>query len=193
MRNEFEGMEGLNDVVDNSGIGNRELQVSLKPQASLLGLSLNDVLGQTRQGFFGAEAQRLILGRDEVKVWIRYPRSGRASLADLDNVMIKTTSGQRFPFHELADYTIKRGKVEINHLDGKKEIEISADVTDMTKVGEYSGRIYADLAPQIEEKFPNVQLNMRGQSEEGMESLYWFLIAFGASIMMMMIILSLNF
>jgi len=193
LRNEFEGMEGLNDVVDNSGIGNRELQVSLKPQASLLGLSLNDVLGQTRQGFFGAEAQRLILGRDEVKVWIRYPRSGRASLADLDNVMIKTTSGQRFPFHELADYTIKRGKVEINHLDGKKEIEISADVTDMTKVGEYSGRIYAELVPQIEEKFPNVRLNMRGQSEEGMESLYWFLIAFGASIMMMMIILSLNF
>ncbi len=193
LRNEFENMDGLNDIVDNSGIGNRELQVTLKPKARLLGLSLNDVLGQTRQGFFGAEAQRLILGRDEVKVWIRYPKSGRSSLADLDNIMIKTNSGQLFPFHELAEYTIKRGKVEINHLDGKQEIEISADVLDASKIGEYSSSIYADLVPEMEQKFPYVDLNMRGQSEEGMESLYWFMIAFGASIVMMMIILSLNF
>ena len=28
---------------------------------------------QIRQGFFGEEAQRLIVGRDEIKVWLRYP------------------------------------------------------------------------------------------------------------------------
>ncbi|MDG2331387.1 MAG: efflux RND transporter permease subunit [Flavobacteriales bacterium] len=193
LTNELENIDGLNDVIDNSGIGNRELQISLKPKARLLGLTLNDVLGQIRQGFFGAEAQRLILGRDEIKVWVRYPKSGRSSLSNIDNVRIKTNTGQSFPFYELAEYTIKRGKVEINHLDGRQEIEISADVTDMTKVGEYSSQIYAEIVPQIAEKFPEVQVGMRGQSEEGMESVYWFMIAFIAAIVMMMIILSLNF
>jgi len=193
LTNELENIGGLNDVIDNSGIGNRELQVSLKPKARLLGLTLNDVLGQIRQGFFGAEAQRLILGRDEIKVWVRYPKSGRSSLSNIDNVRIKTNTGQSFPFYELAEYTIKRGKVEINHLDGRQEIEISADVTDMTKVGDYSSKIYSEIVPQIAEKFPDVKVSMRGQSEEGMESVYWFMIAFVAAIIMMMIILSLNF
>lgn len=192
-KRELDDIDGVNDIIDNSGIGNRELHIELKPKASLLGLTLNEVLNQIRQGFFGAEAQRLILGRDEIKVWVRYPKDDRKSLSNLDNVMIKTTAGQYFPFYELAKYDIRRGKVGINHLDGRQEIEVSADVADNSQIGAVSGTVMAEIIPDLQEKFPDVNVTMRGQAEEGQEGMQWFAIAFIASIIMMGIVLSLNF
>jgi multidrug efflux pump subunit AcrB len=186
-------VSGINDIVSNNGVGNRELHVSLKPKASLLGLTVNDVLSQIRQGFFGAEAQRLILGRDELKVWVRYPKSDRRNLDQLDNVMIKTNDGKTYPFYELAEYDIHRGKVGINHLDGKKELTVSADVSDNSEIGTINDELFSTIIPKLLKKYPEVQSAMGGQGEEGMDSIKWFMFAFAASIVMMMIILSLNF
>ncbi|MBL4705860.1 MAG: efflux RND transporter permease subunit, partial [Flavobacteriales bacterium] len=190
---QLEKVSGVNDILSNDGVGNRELHVSLKPKASLLGLTVNDILSQIRQGFFGAEAQRLILGRDELKVWVRYPKSDRRNLNQLDNVMIKTINGQTYPFYELAEYEIRRGEVGINHLNGKMEIRVSADVTDNSKIGAISDDIYSTIIPEIIKDYPEVQTAMGGQGEEGMDGIKWFLFAFAASIVMMLIILSLNF
>ncbi len=186
-------MQGVNDIVSNHGLGNRELHVALKPKAQLLGLTVNDILGQIRQGFFGTEVQRLILGRDEVKLWVRYPKSDRSTLSQLDNVMIRTNSGQSFPFYEVAEYEIQRGQVAINHLDGKQEIRVSADVADNSKIGTITQDLYNEVIPELLQEYPEVTSAMGGQGEEGMDSIKWFAFAFGASIVMMMIILSLNF
>ena len=56
-------------IIDNGGIGNREIHIDLKEKAYALGLNEATVMKQIRQGFFGEEAQRLILGRDEIKIW----------------------------------------------------------------------------------------------------------------------------
>ena len=88
------------------------------------------ISNQIRQGFFGQEVQRLIKGRDEIKIWLRYPFSDRNSIADIENTRIKTDLGQEFPLKELTDYSIKRGKIKINHIDGKKEIRVDASLID---------------------------------------------------------------
>ena len=71
------------DVLDNSGIGNRELHLDLKSKAYLLGLNEMTISNQIRQGFFGQEVQRLIKGRDEIKIWLRYPLNDRNSISIL--------------------------------------------------------------------------------------------------------------
>ena len=58
----------LRDVVDSDRPGNREVVLQLKDKAHLLGLTLQDVVGQVRQGFFGLESQRVQRGEDEVKI-----------------------------------------------------------------------------------------------------------------------------
>ena len=64
----------VKEVLDNGGVGNRELHLKLKEKAYSLGLSEIDIYKQIRQGFFGEEAQRLIIGRDEVKIWVQYQK-----------------------------------------------------------------------------------------------------------------------
>ncbi|MAT67887.1 MAG: acriflavin resistance protein [Crocinitomicaceae bacterium] len=147
MKDQIGGFPEVKSVLDNSGIGNRELHLELKSKAYLLGLNEMAISNQIRQGFFGQEVQRLIKGRDEIKIWLRYPFSDRNSIADIENTRIKTDLGQEFPLKELADYSIKRGKIKINHIDGKKEIRIDARLVDSELSGQVNSQIKRDVLP----------------------------------------------
>ena len=91
---ELKKFSSLKDVVDSEQEGRREIDIKLKPRAHALGLTVRDVVGQVRQGFFGYEAQRIQRGRDEIRVWVRYPEQDRASLGLLDQMRIRTPAGR---------------------------------------------------------------------------------------------------
>jgi len=193
MKAEIKEIPLVKDLIDNSGIGNREVHIKLKPTAHLLGLNEMMIANQIRQGFFGQEVQRLIIGRDEVKVWVRYPEKDRNSMGDLDNMKIKTTLGQEFPLTELVSYEIVRGKVAINHLNGKKEIRIYGDLFDNEKSSEANGIIASEIYPKLAEKFPDVQYKVKGQAERAGDSASRLGISFILAIFLIILILSLNF
>ena len=101
--------DGVTDVSDDLIPGKREMRVTLKPTARALGLTLDDVARQLRQGFYGGEAVRLYRGRDQVKVRVRYPDDERHSIADLETLRITTVGGQEIPFMEVANVVWARG------------------------------------------------------------------------------------
>ena len=118
----------LKDVSDNDPAGIKEIQIQLKDKANILGLNLQSVMSQVRSGFFGFQAQRFQRGQDEIRVWVRYKKEDRSSIKDLDDMWINTPSGSKVPFSEIANYKIERGDVAINHLEGKREIQITSDL-----------------------------------------------------------------
>ena len=120
----------LKDITDNDPAGIKEINVQLKENAYLLGLTLNEVMSQVRAGFFGQSVQRFQRGQDEIRVWVRYDRSGRNSIKNLDDMWIVTPSRERVPLSEIAKYSIERGEVSINHLNGIREIKVEADMKD---------------------------------------------------------------
>ena len=193
MKDQLKTYPEVKDVLDNSGIGNRELHLDLKSKAYLLGLNEMTISNQIRQGFFGQEVQRLIKGRDEIKIWLRYPLNDRNSISDIENTRIKTAAGEEFPLNELADYTIKRGKVKINHIDGKKEIRVNASLMDAELSGQVNAQIERDLLPKLVNKFPNVDYQIKGQAERAEDSGIRLSIAFLISIVLIMMTISLNF
>ena len=193
MKDQISGLPEVKSVLDNSGIGNRELHLELKSKAYLLGLNEMAISNQIRQGFFGQEVQRLIKGRDEIKIWLRYPFSDRNSIADIENTRIKTDLGQEFPLKELADYSIKRGKVKINHIDGKKEIRIDARLVDSELSGQVNSQIEREVLPKLVSMFPNVNYQIKGQAERAQDSGERLGIAFLISIILIMMTISLNF
>ena len=193
MKDQLKTYPEVKDVLDNSGIGNRELHLDLKSKAYLLGLNEMTISNQIRQGFFGQEVQRLINGRDEIKIWLRYPLNDRNSISDIENTRIKTAAGEEFPLNELADYTIKRGKVKINHIDGKKEIRVNASLMDAELSGQVNAQIERDLLPKLVNKFPNVDYQIKGQAERAEDSGIRLSIAFLISIVLIMMTISLNF
>lgn len=158
----------LKDVADNDPAGIKEIQLQLKESAYLLGLNLRTIMNQVRAGFFGTQAQRFQRGQDEIRVWVRYDRENRSSITDLDEMRIVTPSGERVPLKEIASYTITRGDVAINHLDGQREIQISSDLKDAktTSAPDIMAWIENEVMPDIQSKYPTVTASYEGQNRE---------------------------
>jgi multidrug efflux pump subunit AcrB len=164
---ELENNPLLKDVADNDPAGIKEVRIKLKDNAYLLGLNLQTVMSQVRAGFFGVQAQRFQRGQDEIKVWVRYNKKDRSSIKDLDDMRIVAPNGTRIPFSEIATYTIERGDIAINHLEGKREIQITADLKDLSaSETDILDNIKTIIMPEILSKYPTVKPIYEGQNRE---------------------------
>ena len=157
----------LKDIGDNDPAGIKEIRLELKESAYLLGLDLRTVMAQIRSGFFGAQAQRFQRGQDEIKVWVRYDKNNRSSINDLDAMRIVTPTNERVTLKDIANYTIARGDVAINHLEGKREIQVYADLKDpSTSNTDIIDDIRTVFIPKLQSKYPTINASFEGQNRE---------------------------
>ena len=157
----------LKDIVDNNQVGLKEISVNLKQKAYSLGFTLQDIVSQVRQGFFGAEVQRLQRGEDEVRVWVRYDIEDRSDISDLADMRIRTANGQSIPLRELADFSTERGVININHIDGEKEVRIEADISnDDVSISDVTSDVREIILPETLKDFPGVRASFEGQNRE---------------------------
>ncbi len=161
----------LKDVSDNDPAGIKEVNIKLKENGQLLGLNLQSVMMQVRSGFFGVQTQRLQRGQDEIKIWVRYNKEDRSSIKNLDDMWIITTLGSRVPFSEIATYEIVRGEVAINHLNGRREIQIFADLkSSKDSPTDILANIQDEIVPEILSKYPSVSVSYEGQNREAQKT-----------------------
>ena len=167
LKQELENNPSLKDVADNDPAGIKEVSIKLKDNAYLLGLNLQSIMSQVRAGFFGFQAQRFQRGQDEIKVWVRYDKKDRSSIKDLDDMRIVAPNGSRIPFSEIATYKIERGDIAINHLEGKREIQITADLKDLSaSETDILNNIKTVIMPEILSKYPTVKPIYEGQNRQ---------------------------
>ncbi|QLE00626.1 efflux RND transporter permease subunit [Galbibacter sp. BG1] len=157
----------LKDVIDTDPEGIKEIRIELKESAYALGLNLGSVMRQVRSGFFGFQAQRFQRGQDEIRVWVRYDKSNRASINDLDEMRLVTPTGERVPFGEIANYTIERGDESIAHLDGIREIRVEADLSDPdASATDVLADIQNNIMPELQSLYSTVTASYEGQNRE---------------------------
>ena len=158
----------LKDIEDNDPAGIKEITLKLKDNAYALGLDLQYVMSRVRAGFFGVQAQRFQRGQDEIRVWVRYKKADRSSITQLEDMKIDLPNGNLVALKEVATYTIKRGDVLINHLDGRREIQVSADLKDAEETSgtDVMNDIRTNIMPKIQERHPSVSASYEGQNRE---------------------------
>ncbi|MFY0653618.1 MAG: efflux RND transporter permease subunit [Cyclobacteriaceae bacterium] len=187
-------MPDLRDITDNASVGQRELELELKPLAYHLGMTHQEITRQIRQGFFGEEVQRLIVGTDEVRIWVRYPKEDRYSISKLESMKIKRPNGVEYPLTELVEYDIKRGITNINHFEGKREVRVSAELaTAKTTLDPVLESLREEVLPPLLAKYPGMEYSFEGQSRRGaqqMDSLFAVIIPI---FLLMIILITLNF
>ena len=158
----------LKDIEDNDPAGIKEITLQLKDNAYSLGLDLQYIMSRVRAGFFGVQAQRFQRGQDEIRVWVRYKKEDRSSITQLEDMKIDLPNGQFVALKEIATYTIKRGDVLINHLDGRREIQISAGLKNSkeSSATDIMADIQTNIMPKIQEKYTSVTASYEGQNRE---------------------------
>ncbi len=117
----------LFDINDSLDSGRNEIQLTLKPEAQQLGVTVSDLARQVRQAFYGDEVQRIQRGRNEVKVMLRMPRDDRKNLATLDTMRVRTAGGLEVPFNRVAEAKVAKSFTSIKRVDRRRALNISAD------------------------------------------------------------------
>jgi multidrug efflux pump subunit AcrB len=163
---ELKTFSTLRDITDSDIVGQRELQLKLTDKAYALGLTHAEIARQIRQGYFGEEVQRIQKGENELKIWVRYAPQDRKNIGQLEDVRIKLANGSEYPLTDLATYDNARSTVNINHVDGSREIRVEGDLADLkVSVPEELGKIEKEVFPTLLKKYPSVSYVYKGQAE----------------------------
>jgi multidrug efflux pump subunit AcrB len=180
---ELRDYEGLFDIVNSAASGGEEIRLSIKPEAEALGLTMSSLGRQVRQAFYGEEAQRIQRGKDEVRVMVRYPVEERRSIADLENMRIRTPDGSEVPFQSVADVSFGTGYSGISRLDRERTVTVSANLDpDRVEPQVIIQEIAEDFIPSLLARHPGVKYGLEGASEEQSEFLRELLVAFAVAL-----------
>ncbi len=186
-------LPSLQSINDNNAQGKQEIKLVLKPKAYFLGLNQMEISRQVRQAFYGGQVQRLQHLKDEVRVWVRFPKEDRMSVGQLDRMKIKTPKGV-YPLAELVDYKIERGPVNIQRYNGNREVRVEADLVDQfASVPPILQKVRTDIIPELKAKYPGVSIEYQGQQKESNQAVADMGKLFGIAFSLIVLILILHF
>ncbi|MFT6407066.1 MAG: multidrug efflux pump subunit AcrB [Arenicella sp.] len=173
----------LYDVSNNLDSASEELRFDLKPGAEQVGITLNQVMKQVRQAYYGDEVQRLPRASQDVKVMVRYPLESRNSLESLKHFRVRTTDGRQVPLTSLVDISYGPGLKEIRHWDGLRAGRVQAYLKEPV-LEEVMKDLDDNFFPSLEAKYPGLTRAAVGEqvaeAKFGAEILGLLLVALGA-------------
>ena len=175
------GYAKVKDLDDGFQPGKEQFDLALTSLGKSLGLNASDVARQVRSAIYGAEALRQQRGRNEIKVMVRLPEAERRSEHLLETLMIRTSSGTFVPLREIAE--VKRGRAfkTIDRKNGRRVVQVSADVTPRSLAGEILLDLRQVVLPELLGKYPGLSASFEGHQADMRESLgslrYGFFLA----------------
>lgn len=170
VENELRQYPGVSDISNTFEGGKQEIELSIKPSAAQLGISVSMLAQQVREAYLGTEVQNIQRNRDDVKVIVRYPDAERRSINSLQRLGIRTGNGKEVPLSAVADIQVGRGFSVIKRVDRRRTVNVQADLN--KEVANVEG-IKTDLlafGESIRETYPNIRISLEGEAREQRES-----------------------
>ncbi len=191
LQDALEEYKGVYQIRSDYSQGKNELQLSLKPEATTLGLTVQDLASQINAGFYGREAFRLQRGKDDIRVKVRYTADERSRISDFEKVHIRTADGREVPLLSVANISFVPGFSTISRTDGLRRIKVTAEVNNKQA---NSGEIFAQLAKttfrKLKYEYPDVYLSMQGSKKNTRESFSSLAVGFPIAMVGIFVIIA---
>ena len=176
--------EGLFEVESSASDGPEEVRLTVRPEAEAMGVTLSDLARQVRQAFYGAEAQRIQRGDSDVRVMVRYPRSERRSIGNLENMWIRLPDGREMPFHAVATYELERGYNAISRINGQRTVTVAANADlNVVEPGRVAGSVMSTFLPDLLARYPSVGYDVGTSLQEQQESVWEMIWGFMGALL----------
>lgn len=186
LKQQIKAFPGVYDVIDSAEPGKPEIHLTLKPEAERLGLRLEHLAEQVRQGYYGEEVHRFMRGAKEVKVMVRYPLQERRSLQQLKAQPIRLPNGGNAPLANLADVDLLQGYSRIHREDRQRVLKVQARVDPtLADVNELYAALEQEVFKTLETQFPGLTIQI-GQKRQEQKQL---LAAFGKNTLIALLVI----
>lgn len=183
----------VRDVVDEQREGNPQLDFIIRPEGRSLGFTPEMVGRQVRAAFFGAEARRMLRGRNEIRLRVKLPEDERTSEHHIENLMLRAPSGAFVPLTDVAE--VRRGQAftSINRRDGRRVIRVTTDVRPRSETTRIITAMQEDMLPQLTRDYPGLMWSFQGRQASMRESTGALMAGFGAALFIIYALLAISF
>jgi HAE1 family hydrophobic/amphiphilic exporter-1 len=111
-----------------------------------LGLSGRDIAEAIQANIGGTTAGVFREGGEEFDINVRLQESDRMSTLDLDNIPVRTASGETVPVSTVINQRSARGPVSVNRINGQRVTYISANLEGNSTLGEAVEAVRSELS-----------------------------------------------
>jgi multidrug efflux pump subunit AcrB len=160
----------VHDIDDGSAQGKRQFDIRLLPLGERMGLTSEDVARQVRYAFQGAQAVKQQRGLNEVTVRVQLPAEERSSEYTLENLVLRSDQGEVY-LRDAATLTPGRAYTEIERIDGRRSIEVTANVDPPAQAENILTEVRTKIVPELQRKYPGLTMGLGGHQEDMRESL----------------------
>ena len=175
--------QGLYDIRNGASDTADEFHLELLPEAESLGITRYDLGNQVRHAFYGAEAQRVQRGIDEVKVMVRYPRADREMTSSLGNMFIRTPTGDEVPFDTVARMNVAQGLLKATHINFQRASEVTAEADqELVEPAKVIADIRKRVMPDLLARYPGLSYELSGMADEERKLGVSLLVGFALSL-----------
>ncbi|MDE2009236.1 MAG: efflux RND transporter permease subunit [Candidatus Omnitrophica bacterium] len=141
----LEKIKGLDSVLINMPPPQKEIHVTVdQPQASLLGLGLDEVYHYSQLGIYGEIVSKVQKGIESIPIREFYGGDYRSNISKLKDVPIYTPNGGVLPLGRIAQYSLVEQNTEIHHMNGSIVVNVNAEIS-----GRSLGEVIKDVKKAI--------------------------------------------
>ena len=130
-----------------------------------------------RGSFQGLLSDQVQIGDQNYDVEVRYAIDGRNELSDLEDAKVFLPGGQAVPLSDLATLQWHRGWSRITRLNGRQIVNVLGNTdTQKTNTMAVLTSLRKEKLPEIESRYPGIEIVYKGEAEKGAEtgaSLLW--------------------
>lgn len=161
-----------------------------KNKADFFGLSVASIASTLRNAVYGTETTSVNVNGDDIDIVLKYNKDIFNDLEDLKDVMIFGPKGA-IPFDQVAEVSLEPALLSINHRDGEKIINVTADL----KTGGNIAKITKDFENKKTEfvTTDGIKITVGGEVEDIEKSYKEIFISMFLAIFLILGILILQF
>lgn len=163
---QMQGYAGVFNVVDDLPFAPDEYIFSLRPEAYVLGMSIDSIGQQLRAAFTGDLAQIFHEGQSEIEVRVRLQDSTRHQLASLETFPILTPQKKWVPLRSLCVIESRKNFDTLLHTDHRLAVHVTAEVDlKQANVNRIIDELKAQNLPELSKQL-GVQYQFKGKVED---------------------------
>ena len=194
LQNWLRGYAGVSNLLDDLRPSKPQYVVNLKPGALAAGVDSRQISAQLRAAYQGAKIGDVYHGREAYEIIAKLDNPPADGLTNFDNFTVFSSKGVPVPLSSIAGVSEKRNFARINHVNHQRTITIFGDVdAEIANTSELIAATERDILPDIEARYPDVTISLKGEVEGGSETQMSILTGFGLGALGVFLLLSLVF
>jgi hydrophobic/amphiphilic exporter-1 (mainly G- bacteria), HAE1 family len=197
---------GVVDLGDDFDEGKREARLTLRASARPTGITVATLGQHVRAATYGVEARRVTRNREDVKIMVRYPRTFREEIANLESMWIPApdtsipdaqsirdgaNSRAWVPLGEVAELDEAVGYTTLHRSQQQRSITVLGEVDSaITSGSDVLAKVQADFIPGLQKRYPGMKVEFLGSAEEQGKAFGSLKIAFPVALLLVYMLLA---